>query len=332
VTVPAIPHTPVPWLRAARGRRLAVLGADGYLGSHVVRSALAAGASVVAVCVKSPWRLADVEAELRRVPGGSWWTSQGRAAALDASAGSDAAAVLLYTPPPSVGDFAYRLDHERAVNSASIASIATALAAAGTRVVFSSSADVYGAWHDEAITEEATPVAATPYAMAKLEAERQVLGLADSLVLRIATAYGAGENGPRAIPSFTRALLTGNRPTVDGVGTDQRDYVHAADVAGAIVNAAFAQSIPERVLNIGSGVGRTALDALGAVAKALSVADPDPEFRAARRAPSRLILDCSAAERALGLRGGRDFEAAVAEEVAWLTSHLQGASLDPGRC
>ncbi len=45
--------------------------------------------------------------------------------------------------------------------------------------------------------------------------------------------FGPGENGPRAIPSFVRALHAGVRPVVDGDGSDVRDYVHVVDVAAA---------------------------------------------------------------------------------------------------
>ena len=64
-----VEHAP-PWT-------LAVIGADGFIGSAVTRRALAEDGSVTAVCVKHPWRLAEAIAEpglrIVRVPSGRWW-------------------------------------------------------------------------------------------------------------------------------------------------------------------------------------------------------------------------------------------------------------------
>lgn len=325
VAVTPLPHDPPKWLRAAGGRRLAVLGADGYIGSHVVQAALAAGASVVAVCIKEPWRLEGVAAEIHMLPDTAWWTEPAWRAISAAAADVDAAALLFYRPPTTTDPEEQRV-HERTVNTEGASRIAANLSRAGIRAVFASSADVYGPWHDCAVSELAEPAPGTPYAAEKLEAERRVLGVGDATVLRIATAYGPGENGSRAIPSFTRALSCGERPRVDGDGADIRDYVHVVDVAAAVVNAAFGDTLGGLTLNVGSGVGRSTLEALAAVAAALT-AEPSPDFRAATRPPSRLVLDCTAASSALSLAPRHDFDAAVAAEVRWLTSYLEVATL-----
>lgn len=295
----------------------------------MVQAALAADASVVAVCVKEPWRLEGVAAEIHMLPDAAWWTEPARRAIGAATAGADAAALLFYRPPPTA-DTEERRAHERTVNTEGASRIAADLSRAGARVVFASSADVYGPWHDLAVSECADPAPAAPYAMEKLEAERHVLDAGDAIVLRIATAYGPGENGVRAIPSFTRALSRGERPRVDGDGADIRDYVHVVDVAAAVVNAAFGDRLGGQTLNVGSGVGRSTLEALAAVAAALE-ADASPDFRATTRPPSRLVLDCTAASSALSLAPRCDFDAAVAAEVQWLTAHLGGATLGVGR-
>src|SRR3954468_7113599 len=62
--------------------RLAVLGADGFVGSHVVSAALAAGADATAICGRPPWRLERLGAapsRLVQVPDGCWWDRAGHA-------------------------------------------------------------------------------------------------------------------------------------------------------------------------------------------------------------------------------------------------------------
>ena len=178
-------------------------------------------------------------------------------------------------------------------------------------MVFTSSADVYGPWRDEPVDERAEPAAVSPYAVAKLEAERRLgdlLGPNGLTVLRLATVFGPGEHKLRAIPAFIRALLDGEEPVLHREGTDVRDYVHVEDVAAAIVNACLRPTeVP--AINVGSGVGRSTRDVLDAVARVMgtrAAADSGPSLRPR----SRLILDCGLARArarlpaARRLRGG----------------------------
>jgi UDP-glucose 4-epimerase len=291
------------WLWPASGLRLGVLGADGFIGSHVVRTGLAAGADVVAICVKDAWRLEDLrDLEIHSLAA-PWWTAD-----LSSIAPSvDALALLAYEPPPPGVD---RLEHERTVNRDG----AVRVAAACGRVIFASSADVYGPWHDQPVGEDEQPSPATPYSIAKLEAEEL---LRESISLRVSTVFGPGENGPRALPSFVRALTAGRPPVVRG--NDVRDLVHVGDVAAAIVNAA--QLSHPAVFNVGSGIGRSTVELLAAVQTVLNM-EIEPHREHALRPPSRLVLDIAVVQRALGFQPRQDFDQGVREEVRWLTAHL----------
>ena len=226
---------------------------------------------------------------------------------------------LGYEPPAAGLDAAARAEHEHTVNAAPAARLARTAADAGARIVFASSADVYGPWHDEPVGESAAPAPATPYATAKLAAERFVLASPGARCLRIATVFGPGELGPRAIPAFCRALARGELATVHGDGGDLRDYVGVAEVAAAIVNATASRDGPA-LLNLGSGSGRTTRSVLETVAQALGVA-PAARSMVSARSPSRLVVDAGAARAALGFAADPDFAAAVRREVRWLLEH-----------
>ena len=327
---PASSYLP-SWIDDCSGGRLAVLGADGFIGSHVVRVALACGADVTALTVKEPWRLRNLAGgrlDVVAVPDGRWWDEQ-HARELASSFRDASALALLAYRPPDADDDRRRWEHELDVNAHGAARVARAAARQGVAVVFTSSADVYGRWHDRPVGDDALLAPETPYARAKVTAERLLAETADRTaltVLRIATVFGPGENGPRAIPSFVRALRRGECPEVHGDGSDVRDYVHVVDVAAAIVNAAFANPGPSRrarTLNIGSGVGRTTLEVLELVRRTLA-ASASPRFVPATRPPSRLVLDCTSARAELGFRPRQDFAAALEEEVSWLLEVLPG--------
>ena len=307
---------------------LAVIGADGFIGSAVTRRALAEDGSVTAVCVKDPWRLAEAIAEpglrIVRVPSGRWWEAGFVAELAPAIEHCDAVALLAYTPPPGQQS---PLADERAVNVAGAGAIGGIAAEIGRPLVFASSADVYGDWHDEPVDELTTPRPRTPYARAKLEAEERLRAAGPEIgILRLSTVFGPGEDGPRAIPSFIRALLEGEAPVVHGAGTDAKDYIHVDDVAAAIVAAC--RRPPPMPINVGSGVGRTTREVLEAVALAIGV-EARARHVASPRAPTRLVLDNARARLRLGLDPRRDFVAALGEEAEWL-ARKRGVTVEVG--
>jgi nucleoside-diphosphate-sugar epimerase len=305
-----------PWRLDASGRTVAILGADGFIGSHLTRAFVAAGGTVLGHCSARPWRLTGVECDrLSLSRNYQWWSPRGLVEIRELLTEADAVVLLLYR----AADGRSRPNHELAVNAATAGRVATLAAATGTRVVFASSADVYGAWHDEPVAEGTQPRPATAYAHAKLEAERLIAaecGARGHVCLRIGTVFGPGEDGPRAIPAFARALSRGVPAVVHGDGTDVRDYVHVSDVAAATLNAALADD-PPPVVNVGSGVGRTTLEVLQEVARAVGAA-PLVRHEPSTRLPSRLVLDVGLARRALGVEPRLDFAALVAGEAGWL--------------
>lgn len=300
------------WLRECKGTSIAVVGADGFIGSHVVSSALAAGARVRAICAKDPWRLSALEVEPEVRP--RWWEFDDLEV--------DAVALVAYEPPASYEPDAW-LAHELEVNTAG----AVEVARTDARLVFASSADVYGPWFDEPVSEEVEPQPATPYARAKLTAERQMAEVtADCALLRLATVYGPSEHARRAIPVFIAALARGEEPVVHGDGSDVRDYVYVGDVAAAVVNACCGPG--SGVLNLGSGTGRSTLDVLRSVATAMGVSS-EPRFEPAARVSSRLVLKSGRARSELAFAPRPDFEAALAEEAEWLVPTLSAGRTRP---
>jgi len=295
------------------------VGADGFIGAAVVAAALAAGARIVGLTLKRPWRLAgttDERASFRPIERERWGFSAAAALRNDPT---EAVLVLGYVPPSSREADAWRA-HERDVNLRGVDDVVRAAGELGARVVFASSADVLGSWVEDSADELTAPDPATPYADAKLSAEA-IVSDANGVSLRIATVYGPGENGPRAIPSFARAFLRGERPVLHGGGLDSRDYVHVTDVATAFVNAGLTAGIPP-VLNVGSGVPRNTRGVLAAVAAAVGV-EPDADEVPSPRAPTRLVLDIAKARACLQLEPRVDFAAALAEELAWLAGAIE---------
>ncbi|HSG99153.1 MAG TPA: NAD-dependent epimerase/dehydratase family protein, partial [candidate division Zixibacteria bacterium] len=148
-----------------------------------------------------------------------------------------------------------------------------------SRVVFASSASVYGA-NLRTPFRESTPLkGSSPYATSKLLGE----GLCDqyarlyglkTTALRFFSVYGPRQN-PKSqysavIPTFATLLLAGQRPTVYGDGTQTRDFIYVEDVVRAILLAARRRSAIGRVINVGTGKQVSVNQLLGAVQKGLN--------------------------------------------------------------
>jgi UDP-glucose 4-epimerase len=124
----------------------------------------------------------------------------------------------------------------------------------GSKVVFSSSAAVYGE-SDQLVQETDTPEPLSPYAENKRDGESLLnKATCPSVILRYFNVYGPGQSAEYAgvITAFIRAALEGNDLTVYGDGTQVRDFVYVEDVARANI-AALESSIQGEVFNIATG-------------------------------------------------------------------------------
>jgi nucleoside-diphosphate-sugar epimerase len=145
------------------------------------------------------------------------------------------------------------------------------------RVVFASSSSVYGNSGTLPRQESHAPDPISPYAVAKLAAERycvsfhRVYGL-ETVALRYFNVFGPRQDPTSqyaaVVPRFLAAIAEGRPVPVHGDGTQSRDFTYVANVVDANVLAADADGAAGAVLNIATGrrasVGELA-DAVGAV-------------------------------------------------------------------
>ncbi|MDP9282318.1 MAG: NAD-dependent epimerase/dehydratase family protein [Chloroflexota bacterium] len=155
---------------------------------------------------------------------------------------------------------------------------------------------IYG--ETQACATEAVPVDPTSnYGKFKAEAE-QIVGAAEipNITLRLANVYGPRqrqdlEGGVVAI--FVGRWQRGERLTVFGDGSAQRDYMYVGDVVDAVL-AAFAGNW-KGVYNIGTGVATSVNELIAAMAEILG---PPPGITRAPERPGEVQRSCVDASRA----------------------------------
>lgn len=137
------------------------------------------------------------------------------------------------------------------------------------KIVFSSSAAVYGTPRTVPIQEEHQTEPLSFYGISKLMAERYIQSFAihyglDFTILRYANVYGireyrTGEDG--VITAFIERLVSGLPLIIYGDGRQTRDFIHVEDVAAANVSALLCGT--REIINISSGTGITLLEVAG---------------------------------------------------------------------
>ncbi|HTZ85672.1 MAG TPA: NAD-dependent epimerase/dehydratase family protein [Solirubrobacteraceae bacterium] len=124
------------------------------------------------------------------------------------------------------------------------------------RMLFASTADVYGPASGLEITEQMSLRPADAYAASKVLGEQFVVEDArerdyEASTVRIAHLYGPGEESyEKLVPVAIRALMQGRPPTVVGDGETRRDLLYVDDAAEAIRRLVLAPQPLPPVLNL----------------------------------------------------------------------------------
>lgn len=129
------------------------------------------------------------------------------------------------------------------------------------RVIFSSSASVYGNSGKLPKTEDTCPEPLTPYAVQKLAGEHYMQSFArflnvEAVSLRYFNVFGPRQDAQSSyatvIPLFISTLLNGGVPEIHGDGTMTRDFIYVQDVVDANILAAQTEKA-SGIYNIASG-------------------------------------------------------------------------------
>jgi UDP-glucose 4-epimerase len=261
--------------------KILVTGGAGYIGSLTTYQLLQRGFEVVVVDDLSRGHRHNVPPDLLRVV-----HLQETAALAPLLIGVDA--VVHFAAFIAVGESAREPELYFSNNVGGTISLLAAMARAGVkRLVFSSTAAVYGNPETIPIPEDAPLAPVSPYGESKLIVERMLKQLDEfrglrSVALRYFNACGAmpeagfGEqHDPEThlIPLLFRAIDTGepikifgnDYPTPDG--TCVRDYIHVSDLAEAHLAALdyLMNGGKSDVFNAGAGRGQTVMEVMRAV-------------------------------------------------------------------
>jgi UDP-glucose 4-epimerase len=197
------------------------------------------------------------------------------------------------------------------------------------KVVFSSSAGIFGELKTIPIREDHPAEPDSPYGASKLGAEKLCLAYAklyplECVCLRYFNVYGVNQRYDaygNVIPIFAHRALRGQPLVIHGDGEQTRDFVNVRDVAMANYRAGMARGV-SGAFNVASGT-RVTINGLAALMASSSGLDVAVEHGPPRKGDVRHSLaDVSAARQAFGYDPTVGLEDGLREYMAWAKANL----------
>ena len=184
------------------------------------------------------------------------------------------------------------------------------------KVVYPSTALVYGTKYEEAVNEEFPSFPENTYARNKLEAENYIVSNAAdskvaSVILRISNIYGPGMNKNTVVNTIVKQLKAGNLKLKEYRSV--RDHVYVDDVIKALILAVFSRC-RFKVYNVAGSRGYSVWELAREIARitgkthALSVMKLKDEDT---KGGSRLVLNCERIKNDLKWSPAYDLESGI---------------------
>lgn len=311
-------------------KTVAVTGAGGFIGSHLVERLLGEGARVRA--------LVRYNSEGRR----GWLDHVAGAEAIDVRAGDVgdadfvrtlvAGADVVFHLAALIGipySYAAPVSYIRTNVEGTLNVLVAARAGEVGRVVHTSTSEVYGSALSTPMDEEHPLRAQSPYAASKIGADMIARSFHLSFGTPVATirpfnTYGPRQSARAVVPTIVTQIMAGG-PVRLGNLTPTRDLNFVADTVDAFLAMGSAPAAVGETVNVGSG-REIAIGELAALIGRLMGREPeivgeDDRTRPPASEVDRLICDNAKARRLIGWRPKHSLEEGLERTIAWIADN-----------
>jgi UDP-glucose 4-epimerase len=296
-----------------------ITGASGFIGGHVTQRFLEAGWSVIGID-RDPvegGRFPHIATEVGRVSLQTAFDRLGPPQAVFHGAGNGSVGRSIADPAMCRRD---TLDSTLRLLDFLI------VKAPDCRIVFPSSAAIYGAASQTILSEDCLPNPVSPYGEHKLAAEEACLEAAKAgqpvAILRMFSVYGPGLR--KQLPwELGRKLLSGDKATLFGTGDEVRDFFCVTDAARLIFDLATTARPTPLIVNGGTGIGTTVASFAEIFGQALGHITRVKFNGEERNGDPKTYLADTTRLDALGFRATVNLRDGLAEYAQWLKRDIQ---------
>jgi NAD dependent epimerase/dehydratase len=312
------------------GASILVTGADGFIGSHLVERLVAEGAQVRAFCLYNSngsfgW-LDEVPEESLDSVELCLGDVRDRGFVEAAMVGMDIVfhlAALIAIPYSYLAPASF-------IDTNVLGTLNVLEAARRTdvsKIVQTSTSEVYGTPETVPITEQHSLHAQSPYSASKIAADKLCESFALSfglpvVILRPFNTYGPRQSARAVIPTILEPMLAGARKIPIGSLNPRRDFTFVGDTVEGFVRMAMADLIPGEVIQLGTGTDLSIAE-LFELCRDITGADAEVLVENERIRPERsevpvLLADPSRAAERLGWRPTVDPIEGIRRVADWL--------------
>jgi len=324
----------LPPMLSLAGRSVLVTGAGGFIGGHVVERLVNDGARVRALCRYNSrnergtldWLAPEVTADVEVVLG----ELRDVESVSDAVAGMD---VVIHLGAQIAIPYSYVNPRDFIeVNVLGTLNVAEAARRHGvSRVVHTSTSEVYGSAQTVPMTEAHPLEPQSPYAASKLAADKLIDSYHRSFdlpacVVRPFNTYGPRQSARAIIPTIISQALAGSTLRLGSL-TPRRDLTFVADTAAGFVAAATAEEAVGRTIQLGANHDVSVGDLVQLVGEVLgrelSVETDPRRVRPEASEVVRLISGPFLAEEILGWRAEVPLLEGLSQTIAWMERNVE---------
>jgi NAD dependent epimerase/dehydratase len=204
-----------------------------------------------------------------------------------------------------------------------------ALEAGASRIIHTSTSEVFGTGKYVPMDEIHPTVTQSPYAASKLGADKLVESFFWTYQLPVVTLRPFNTFGPRQspraiIPTIITQALHGQEIRLGSLDP-RRDMTFVADTVRGFIRAAEAAGVEGELINLGTGKMwsvRELVDRIGAIlGKKLTVVPDKGRIRPGSSEVLRLQCNARKAQRLLGWKARISLDQGLTETIRWLENH-----------
>lgn len=190
-------------------------------------------------------------------------------------------------------------------------------------ILLSSGGTVYGIPDSIPIAETAPTHPICIYGMSKLALEKYfTLESQDAVIFRGANVYGRYQTystkGQGLVAAVIERALRGLPIEIWGTGEAVRDFIHVDDIVRALLDGVFYDG-SQRIMNVGSGVGRSVNQVIADIERALGKGPIKKIYQPVRQVDvAENVLDISLIRRELRWQPRVAWQDGLRDTAAWL--------------
>jgi len=316
-----------------RKKRVLVTGAGGFIGSHLSERLVELGATVRAFVrynSRNDWGLLELLPrerlkEIEVIAGDLRDADAVRGMVKDTD-------VVFHLGSVIAIPYSYR--HPREVIETNIAGALNVLTAARdsgvTKVVHTSTSEVYGTAQYVPIDEKHPLQGQSPYSASKIGADAVAESFYRSFgvpvaIIRPFNTYGPRQSARAVIPAIISQALTQEKIRLGSLHPT-RDYTYVDDMVEAFIRVAGSDEAVGQVINVGAGfeiaIGDIARKVIALIGKDREIVTDPQRVRPEKSEVERLWCDNSLAVKLLDWKPGIAFDDGLKRTVDWISDNI----------